>query len=98
VEPRECSSGRFLAKRHCPPPLVSFGLSPDEHFLEAIEIAEGVLPTEKTLMMDRDEAIKAVKLLEHRGRSTTAKLREIQQEGIRQVTTARDMGCSHAYP
>jgi len=103
---------RAFSHKAALPPLVSFGLSPDEHFVEAIKIVEGVLPAEKTIMMDedlkfaaammvdsgnkirqfRDEAIKAVRLLKHRWRSVTAKLREIQQEGIRQVTIARDIG------
>jgi len=94
------------------PPLVSFGLSPDQHFERAMAVAEGVLPSEKPVMVDedlkyaaammvgsrfelhhlRDEAITAVKLLKHRWRPVTSRLRKIQQEGIRQVTMARDIG------
>ena len=90
------------------PPLVSFGLSPDQHFRKALEIAEGALPTEKSVMVDedlkyaaalmvgdrcelrqlREMALKAVILLKHRWIPVTARLRKIQQEGIRQVTTA----------
>ena len=40
----------------------------------------------------REEAIRAVKLLKHRWRSVTSRLRKIQQEGIKQVTIGRDIG------
>jgi len=92
--------------------LVSFGLSPDQHFEKSIEIAEGILPGEKSVMVDedlkfaaammvgskcelkqlRDEAIKAIRMLNHRWIPVTARLRKTQQEGIRQVTSKRDIG------
>ena len=40
----------------------------------------------------REEVLKVVELLKHRRRPVTAKLRKVQQEGIRQVTMARDIG------
>ena len=40
----------------------------------------------------RNEALKAVRLLKHRWKPVTARLRKVQQEGIRQVTKARDIG------
>ena len=40
----------------------------------------------------RDGALLAVKLLKHRWGPVTARLGKIQQEGIRQVTMARDIG------
>ena len=40
----------------------------------------------------RNDALKAVRLLKHRWKPVTAKLRKMQQEGIRQVTAARDIG------
>jgi len=36
------------------PPLVSFGLSPDQHFRQALEMSEKALPTEKSVMVDED--------------------------------------------
>jgi len=36
------------------PPLVGFGLSADQHFEKAMAVAEGVLPTEKSAMVDED--------------------------------------------
>ena len=94
------------------PPLVSFGLSPDQHFKQALEMSERALPTERSVMVDedlkyaasmmvgnkcelrqlRDMALKAVKQLKHRWRPVTARLRKIQQEGVGQVTKARDIG------
>ena len=40
----------------------------------------------------RDEAIKVVRLLMHRWTPVTARLRKVQQNGIRQVTKSRDIG------
>jgi hypothetical protein len=94
------------------PPLVSFGLSPDQHFKKALEMSMGVLPMEMPTMVDedlryaasmmtgdkdelrqlRDMALKAVKQLKHRWRPVTARLKQHQQEGVRQVTKARDIG------
>ena len=45
---------RAFSHKAALPPLVSFGLSPDQHFEKALEIAEGVLPTEKPVMVDED--------------------------------------------
>ena len=36
------------------PPLVSFGLSLDQHFKKSIEIAEEILPGERLIMVDED--------------------------------------------
>ena len=103
---------RAFSHKAALPPLVSFGLSPDQHFEKSMEIAQGILPTEKSVMVDedlkfaaammvdsrgelgrlRDEALKAVRLLKHRWRPVTARLRKVQQEGIRQVTMTRDIG------
>jgi hypothetical protein len=94
------------------PPLVSFGLSPDQHFEKSMDVAEGILPGERSVMVDedlkfaasmmasnrdelkglRDDAINAIKLLKHKWRSVTARLRKEQQHGIRQVTIERDIG------
>ena len=83
-----------------------------EHFKKSMEIAERILPTEKSVMVDedlkfaaammvgsgselgrlRDEALKAGKLPKHRWRPVTARLRKVQQEGIRRVTMVRDIG------
>jgi hypothetical protein len=77
-----------------------------------MEIAQRVLPTEKSVMVDedlkfvaammvdsrselgrlRDETLKAVRLLRHRWRPVTARLRKVQQEGIRWVTMVWDIG------
>ena len=94
------------------PPLVSFGLTPDQHFSMSMKIAEGILPAENPVMVDEDlkfaaammvgskselgqlrnEALRPMRLLKHRWKPVTAKLRKVQQEGIRQVTMARDIG------
>ena len=36
------------------PPLVSFGLSPDQHFEKSMKISEGTLPSEESVMVDED--------------------------------------------
>ena len=36
------------------PPLVSFGLSPDQHFERSMEIARRILPTEESVKVDED--------------------------------------------
>ena len=40
---------RAFSHKAALPPLVSFSLSPDEHFVDAIEIVEGALPAEEAL-------------------------------------------------
>ena len=36
------------------PPIVSFGLDPDQHFASSMQIAKGTLPSEKAVMVDED--------------------------------------------
>ena len=103
---------RTFSHKAALPPLISFGLSPDQHFEKSLKLAEGTLPAERSIMVDedlkfaaammvvsrgelgriREDVIKAVKLLKHRWIPVTARLRQVQQEGIRQVTMARDIG------
>ena len=103
---------RAFSHKAALPPLISFGLSPDQHFEKSLKLAEGTLPAERSIMVDedlkfaaammvvsrgelgriREDVIKAVKLLKHRWIPVTARLRQVQQEGIRQVTRARDIG------
>ncbi len=45
---------RAFSHKAALPPLVSFGLSPDQHFEKSMEIAEGILPTERSVMVDED--------------------------------------------
>ena len=43
-----------FSHKAAPPPLVSFGLPPDQHFDMSMKIAEGILPAEKPVMVDED--------------------------------------------
>ena len=83
------------------PPLVSFGLPPDQHFDMSMKIAEGILPAEKPVMVDEDLKFAAAMMVGSRSelgrlRNEALRLRRVQQEGIRQVTMARDIVSQNA--
>jgi len=45
---------RAFSHKAALPPLVSFGLSPDQHFEKSLKLAEGALPAERSIMVDED--------------------------------------------
>ena len=63
------------------PPLVSFGLSPDQHFEKSMKIAEGILPTEKAVMVDLDLKFAASMMVG--SRSELGRLRDEALKAVR---------------
>jgi len=62
----------------------------------SMKIAEGILPAEKPVMVDEDLKFAAAMMVGSRSelgrlRNEALRLRRVQQEGIRQVTMARDI-------
>ena len=62
------------------PPLVSFGLSPDQHFEKSMKIAEGILPAERSVMVDEDLELAAAMMVGSR-----SELGRLRDEAIKAV-------------
>ena len=62
------------------PPLVSFGLSPDQHFERSMKIAERTLPSERSVMMDEDLKFAAAMMVGRR-----VELKKLRDEAIKAV-------------
>ena len=60
------------------PPLVSFGLSPDQHFEKSMRITEGILPSERSVMMDEDLKFAAAMMVGSR-----VELKKLRDEAIK---------------
>ena len=60
---------RAFSHKAALPPLVSLGLSPDEHFVDAIEIVAGApLPAKEAFMMDEDFKFAAAMTVKNRSK------------------------------
>ena len=66
------------------PPLVSFGLSPDQHFKSSMTIAEGVLPAEKSVMVDEDLKFVTAMMAGH-----MRELGQLRNEALKAVKTLK---------
>jgi len=58
---------RAFSHKAALPPLVSFGLSPEQHFEKSLKIAEGILPAERAVMVDEDLKFAAAMMVSSRG-------------------------------
>lgn len=94
------------------PPVVSYGLTPDQHFEQALHVGQSLLPTEYPAVLDADLHFAADVCRSHRGhlrelrtramgmlrelhrrwQPVTRHLRQFQPNGIKQVTSKRDLG------
>ena len=63
------------------PPLVSFSLTPDQHFDMSMKIAEGTLPSERPVMVDEDLKFAAAMMVG--SRSELGRLRNEALKAIR---------------
>ena len=71
---------RAFSHKAALPPLVSFGLSPDQHFKRSLEIAEGILPTERSVMVDEDLKFAAAMMVNSR-----AEMGQLREAAIKAV-------------
>ena len=90
-----------LRQRAALPPMLAYGLSPDERFQQALHLGQCPLPTEQPAVLDLDlsfapkkcpqptKAIGAVKELHRRWQK---RLRQFQHPALRATTAKRDLG------
>ena len=73
---------RAFSHKAALPPLVSLGLSPDEHFVDAIEIVAGApLPAKEAFMMDEDLKFAAAMTVNSR-----SKMKQLRDEATKAVS------------
>ncbi len=70
-----------LSHKAALPPLVSFGLSPDQHFERSMEIARRILPTEESVKVDEDLKFAVAMMVD--SRSELGRLRDEALKAVR---------------
>ena len=74
---------RAFSHRAALPPIVSFGLDPDQHFDRSMRLADGILPSEKAIMMDEDLKFAAFMMVS--SKNDLYKLRNETIQAVRQL-------------
>ena len=69
-----------LSHKTALPPLVSFRLSPYQHFVKSLEVTIGTLPTEQPIAGDADLKFAAATVV-----SSRSKLRHLRNEALEAV-------------
>ena len=77
------------------PPLVSFGLTPDQHFIMSMNIVEGILPAENPVMVDED--LKFAAAMMAGSKSELGQLRNDALEAMRLLKHRWKLGNTECY-